>query len=52
MVLVTVDTVKIVPVSVTTINNNPSQDYTHQDHQTTRSRVTPGFKPFTVIFGL
>ena len=39
-------------MSVTTTDNSPSQDNTHQDDQTTQSRVTPGFKPFTVIFGL
>ena len=40
---------QIVETSVTTTDNSPSQDYTHPDDQTTLSRATPGFKPFTVL---
>ena len=31
------------------IDNSPFQDYPHPDDHTTRSTVTPGFKPFTVL---
>ena len=35
--------------SVTVTNNSPFQDHPHLDDNTTRSTVTPGFKPFTVV---
>ena len=40
---------QVVETSLTTTENNPSQDYTHPDNQTTLLQVTPGFKPFTVV---
>ena len=42
------DLPQVVETSVTTTDNNPSQDYTHPDDQTTPLHVTPRFKPFTV----
>ena len=41
---------QVVETSVTVTDNSPFQDYPHPDDHTTRSTVTPGFKPFTVIF--
>ena len=41
---------RLVETSVTTINNSPSQDYTHPDNQTTLLHVTSELKPFTVIW--
>ena len=41
---------QVVETSVTTTDKSPSQDYTHPDDQTTPLHVTPGFKPFTVLF--
>ena len=40
----------VVETSVTITDNSPSKDYTHPDDQTTLLHVTPGFKPFTVLF--
>ena len=40
--------VQVVETSVTVTENSPFQDYPHPDDHTTRSTVTPGFKPFTV----
>ena len=40
---------QVVETSVTVTDNSPFQDYPHLDDHTTRSTVTPGFKPFTVI---
>ena len=40
---------RVVETSVTTIDNSPSQDYTHPDYQTTLLHVTSELKPFTVI---
>ena len=31
-------------------NNSPIQDYVHLDDQTQPFEMTPGFKPFTVVF--
>ena len=42
---------QVVETSVTVTDNSPFQDYPHPDDHTTRSTVTPGFKPFTV-FGM
>ena len=39
---------QVVETSVTVTDNSPFQDYPHPDDHTTRSTVTPGFKPFTV----
>ena len=39
---------QVVETSVTVNDNSPFQDYPHPDNHTTRSTVTPGFKPFTV----
>ena len=39
----------VVETSVTVTDNSPFQDYPHPDDHTTRSTVTPGFKPFTVL---
>ena len=38
----------VVETLVTVTDNSPFQDYPHPDDHTTRSTVTPGFKPFTV----
>ena len=40
---------QVVETSVTVTDNSPFQDYPHPDDHTTRSTVTPGFKPFTVL---
>ena len=37
-------------IRLATTDNSPSQDYTHPDDQTSLLHVTPGFKPFTVVF--
>ena len=43
-------TAQVVETSVT-VNNSPIQDYVHPDDQTQPTfEMTPGFKPFTVIF--
>ena len=39
----------VVETSVTVTDNSPSQDYPHPDDHTTRSTVTPGFKPFLYL---
>ena len=43
---------QVVETSVTVTDNSPFQDYPHPDDHTTRSTVTPGFKPFTVLRSL
>ena len=44
-------TAQVVETSVTVNNNSPIQDYVHPDDQTQLTfEMTPGFKPFTVIF--
>ena len=43
-------TAQVVDTSVTVNNNSPIQDYVHPDDQTQPFEMTPGFKPFTVIF--
>ena len=43
---------QVVETSVTVTDNSPFQDYPHPDDHTTRSTVTPGFKPFTVLVKL
>ena len=40
---------QVVETSVTVADNSPFQDYPHSDDYTTRSTVTPEFKPFTVF---
>ena len=40
---------QVVETLVTVTDNSPFQDYPHPDDHTTRSTVTPGFKPFTVL---
>ena len=40
---------QVVEASVTTTDNSPSQDYTHQDDPTTLLHVTPRFKPCTIV---
>ena len=40
---------QVVETSVTVTDNSPFQDYPHPDDHTTRSTVTPGSKPFTVL---
>ena len=40
---------QVVETSVTVTDNSPFQDYPHPDDHNTRSTVTPGFKPFTVV---
>ena len=40
---------QVVETSVTVTDNSPFQDYPHPNDHTTRSTVTPGFKPFTVL---
>ena len=40
----------VVKTSVT-VNNGPIQDYIHPDNQTQPTyEMTPGFKPFTILF--
>ena len=39
---------QVVETSVTVTEKDAFQDYSHPDDHTTRSTVTPGFKPFTV----
>ena len=43
---------QVVETSVTVTDNSPFQDYPHLDDHTTRSTVTPGFKPFAVFVSL
>ena len=43
---------QVVEVTATTSDNSPFQDYTHPHDQTTRSNVTLGFKPFTIVVEL
>ena len=43
---------QVVEVTVTTSDNSTFQDYTHPYDQTTRSNVTPGFKPFPIVVEL
>ena len=46
-------TAQVVETSVTVNNNSPIQDYVHPDDQTQPTfEMTPGFKPFTVVFML
>ena len=42
---------QVVETSVTVTDNSPFQDYAHPDDHTTRSTVTPGFKPFFISPG-
>ena len=43
-------TAQVVETSVTVNNNSPIQDYIHPDDQTQPTfKMTPGFKPFTII---
>ena len=41
---------QVVETSVNVISNSPSQDYTHPDDRTLLHDMTPGFKPFTILF--
>ena len=41
---------QVVETSVIVISNSPSQDYTHPDDRTLLYDMTPGFKPFTIIY--
>ena len=41
---------QVVETSVTVTDKSPFQDYPHPDDHTTRSTVTPGFKPFTELY--
>ena len=41
---------QVVETSVNVISNSPSQDYTHPDDRTLLNDMTPGFKPFTILF--
>ena len=41
---------QVVETSVNVISNSPSQDYTHPDDRTLLYDMTPGFKPFTILF--
>ena len=44
-------TAKVVETSVTVNNNSPIQEYAHPDDQTQPTyEMTPGFKPFTIIY--
>ena len=44
-------TAQVVKTSVTVNNNSPIQDYVHPDDQTQPTyEMTPGFKPFTILF--
>ena len=44
---------QVVETSVTVNNNIPIQDYVHPDDQTQPTfEMTPGFKPFTVLYGI
>ena len=44
-------TAQVVEMSVTVNNNSPIQDYVHPDDQTQPTyEMTPGFKPFTILF--
>ena len=46
-------TVQVVETSVTVNNNSPIQDYVYPDDQTQPTfEMTPGFRPFTVIWRL
>ena len=43
-------TAQVVETSVTVNNNSPIQDYVHRDDRTQPTyKMTPGFKPFTII---
>ena len=43
-------TAQVVKTSVT-VNNGPIHDYVHPDNQTQPTyEMTPGFKPFTILF--
>ena len=41
---------QVVETSVNVISNSPSQDYTHPDDRTLLYDMTPGFKPFTILY--
>ena len=42
---------QVVKTSVTVNNNSPIQDYVHpDDHTQPTYEMTPGFKPFTILF--
>ena len=41
---------QVVETLVNVISNSPSQDYTHPDDRTLLYDMTPGFKPFTILF--
>ena len=41
---------QVVETSVNVISNSPSQDYTHPDDRTLLYDMTPGFKPFTIVY--
>ena len=43
-------TAQVVKTSVSVNNNSPIQDCVHPDNQTQPFEMTPGFKPFTVLF--
>ena len=44
-------TAQVVETSVTVNNNSPIQDYVYPDDQTQPTfEMTPGFKPFPIIF--
>ena len=46
-------TAQVVETSVTVNNNSPIQDHVHPDDQTQPTfEMTPGFKPFTICYGL
>ena len=43
-------TAQVVETSVTVNNDSPIKDYVHPDDQTQPTfKMTPGFKPFTVL---
>ena len=42
--------IQIDETSVTVTAKSPFQDYPHSNDHTIRSTVTPGFKPFTVLY--
>jgi len=44
---------QVVETSVNDTSNSPSQDYTHpDDHNLPNYDMTPGFKPFTILYYL
>ena len=43
-------TAQVTETSVTVNNNSPIQDYVHPDDLTQPFEMTPGFKPFPILY--